>query len=492
VAARPSNDWDEPEAKQGTLRALAHTSEGLAAMALICFYLALLSGHLYSIDGLLMYRQSLSLAYAHSIHLTPPILWGAKITDSKYGLGLSLLYLPGLILWSWLAPYIPQSGSNPYNWAMFYQDPLYTVAGAPIQILIAVASAYLLARLLRELGFGRATALWGMALYGLASPAIVYAKADWAQPLAGLCWIAALYGAIRFGRTGVRRDLGITALAVGYAVVTRPVEGTLLLPAVLAILAPRRRLMLWPRGVRQAMGVVLGSYLVGLALTLVVNWARYGSPLNFGYAGEGWTAPLQLSLPAVLVSPGWGIIWEFPAILLAPLGVAYLFRREQGRIGVIMGGLIIAQLLNTAAWHDWAGGWNWGLRLFVPALPITTVLAIAGMAGLPDRLRPWLPALLFAAGAIWAAPCVLTNLLGGYAGMVSSAQIYLFSNYAPIGAWQFMHSWRDLDILWVRSSQGSGNTSLILGVLLLVGATVLARRAHRLTRSEAVAGRVVR
>jgi hypothetical protein len=240
------------------------------------------------------------------------------------------------------------------------------------------------------------------------------------------------------------------------------------------------------------MGVVLGSYLVGLALTLVVNWARYGSPLNFGYAGEGWTAPLQLSLPAVLVSPGWGIIWEFPAILLAPLGVAYLFRREQGRIGVIMGGLIIAQLLNTAAWHDWAGGWNWGLRLFVPALPITTVLAIAGMAGLPDWLRPWLPALLFAAGAIWAAPCVLTNLLGGYAGMVSSAQIYLFSNYAPIGAWQFMHSWRDLDILWVRSSQGSGNTSLILGVLLLVGATVLARRAHRLTRSEAVAGRVVR
>jgi hypothetical protein len=131
------------------------------------------------------------------------------------------------------------------------------------------------------------------------------------------------------------------------------------------------------------MGVVLGSYLVGLALTLVVNWARYGSPLNFGYAGEGWTAPLQLSLPAVLVSPGWGIIWEFPAILLAPLGVAYLFRREQGRIGVIMGGLIIAQLLNTAAWHDWAGGWNWGLRLFVPALPITTVLAIAGMEDSP-------------------------------------------------------------------------------------------------------------
>jgi hypothetical protein len=394
----------ERERESGVLRGLTHTSEGLAAMALICLYLALMSGHLYSIDGLLMYRQSLSLVYAHSMHLTPPILWGAKITDSKYGLGLSLLYLPGLILWSWLAPYVPQSGANPYNWAMFYQDPLYTLAGAPVQILIAAASAYLVARLLGELGFGRAVALWGLALYGLASPAIVYAKADWAQPLAGLCWIAAFYGAVRFGRTGRRHDLWIMALAVGYAVVTRPVEGTLLLPSVLAVLVPQGRLALWPRTVLHAVGVVLGSYLLGLALTLVVNWGRYGSPLTFGYIGEGWTAPLQLSMPAVLVSPGWGIIWEFPAILLIPLGVVGLCRRGQARIGVIMTGLVVVQLLNTAAWHDWAGGWNWGLRLFVPALPLAAVLATAGIAGLPGRLRPWLRALLFAAGAAWAAP----------------------------------------------------------------------------------------
>src|SRR5579859_1679233 len=233
------------------LHGLSRSPELQATVALACLYLALMGGHLYSIDGLLMYHQALSLAYAHTLHLSPPVLWGIRITNSKYGLGLSLLYLPGLILWSWLAPSVPQSGTNPYNWAMFGHDPLYTLAGAPIQTCIAVACAYLVAQFLREIGFEPGVALWGLALYGLASPAIVYAKADWAQPLAGLCWIASLYAAFCFARLGERRYLWVAALAVGYGVLTRPVEGTLAVPAVLCILAPDFRPSRWPRTVWQ-------------------------------------------------------------------------------------------------------------------------------------------------------------------------------------------------------------------------------------------------
>lgn len=461
---------------------LFHSPEIVAGMALVCVYLALIGGHLYSIDGLLMYHQALSLAYAHMLHLSPPVLWGLRITNSKYGLGLSLLYLPGVILWSWLAPSVPQSNGNPYNWAMFAHDPLYTVAAAPIQILIAAASAFLVARLLPDLGFGNSIALWGLALYGLASPAIVYAKADWAQPLAGLCWISALVSVLRFGRNGERRYLWTTAAVVGYGVLVRPAEGTLLLPVILALLAPHFRVSQWPRAVWQAMGLVAASYLAGMAVTMVVNWVRYGSALDFGYPGEGWTAPLTVSLPATLISPGWGIVWEFPAILLVPVGLYSLYRRGQGKLSLALVGLIVAQLLNTASWYAWAGGWNWGLRLFLPALPLAAVLAGAGIDALSHRARMWVPWLLFAGGVLWATPCVLTNLLDGYAGMVSGGPIYVLKDYPPIGVWQFLHSWRDVDILWVQAGTASGYASLVPALILLGSAVALAARARQLVR----------
>ena len=62
-----------------------------------------MSGHSYSIDGMLMYRQALSIAHDHSLRFSTPIWWGDTFVTSKYGIGLSLLYLPGIVLLGWLA-----------------------------------------------------------------------------------------------------------------------------------------------------------------------------------------------------------------------------------------------------------------------------------------------------------------------------------------------------------------------------------------------------
>ncbi len=62
-----------------------------AGGALACLYLALMSGHLFSVDGLEMYRQGLALAHG-SIHFLAPLHWGPLVTqNSKFGLGLSLV-----------------------------------------------------------------------------------------------------------------------------------------------------------------------------------------------------------------------------------------------------------------------------------------------------------------------------------------------------------------------------------------------------------------
>jgi hypothetical protein len=482
---------------------LVNHPEALAAGALACLYFALMSGHLESIDGLLMYRQAASLTFQHSIHFGTPLWWGVSATTSKYGLGLSLLYAPGLLIWAWLQPYVPIQHGHVYDWSLLYADPLYTIACAPVHVLIAAVSAYLVARFLRELGFERAIALWGLALYGLASPAIVYARGDWAQPLVGLCWIGALLAALRFRRTGQDRALWIAAVVLGYAVLTRPVEGTLLLPAVLLLIVPElpslRRV---PRGrsplgcpsgcpfTWRAVGVVVVLYLVAALLTLWVNWARYGSPFTTGYEGEGWTTPLGTGLSGALFSPGWGILWEFPAALLAPLGLWRLWHTGHRKTGFVVAGLVVCELVSTATWHAWAGGWNWGLRLFLPALPLVAVLSATGIRALSPSTRRWLPPLLFIAGLVWAVPCLVTDLLGGYAGMIASGPIYAWRDYPPIGAWQFLHHWRAstpldpgaVDILWFRTARPSGNASLIFPVILIAAAMALTSRILRLQK----------
>ncbi len=462
----------------------------LAVLALACLYVALMSGHLHSIDGLLAYHQARSLVFDSSLHFDPALTWNnVTHTTSKYGIGLSLLYLPGLMVWSWLLPLAPPLGDGRLTFEHYYADPLYTAVGPPVQIAIALAAAYLVGRFCIELGLGRTIALWGMALYGVASPAIVYARGDYSQPLSGLCWLAALYAAYRFRVSGQPIALFVTGAAVFYGVLARPVEGTILLPGLFVLLLPGgqedgKRRIYW-RPAR----IIPGAYAAGVLVVLLVNWARYGSPLSTGYEGEGWTNPLLTGLLGSLVSPGRGILWQFPAVLLAPVGFAAMWRRPSRRaLAAALGLTVMLQLLNVAAWHMWWGGWNWGLRLFVPALPLLAVLAAVGTGALPSALRRWVPAVLLAGGVVWAVPCVLTDLLGGYGGAYDGTEAsFRLDAYPPVGAWRYLRHWRALsptdmgaaDILWLRAARETGNISLLPAFLLLLAAAALAVVALR-------------
>jgi hypothetical protein len=391
-----------------------------------------------------------------------------------------------------LQPWVPSSGTAQYNWALFYQDPLYTAACAPVHVLIVATSAFFVARFIRELGFSNRIALWGLFLYGIASPAMVYARGDWAQPLTGLCWIGAIFFAMRFRRTVHPMHLRLCGSLLAYAVLTRPIEGSLLLPAVMAVIAPSLRFRRWTRSSWCAMSVITASYVLGMVITLLVNWGRYGSPLMTGYEGEGWTTPIWTGLAGALVSPGRGILLEFPAIILVPLGLRQLWQTSHRKIAVILTMLVGVQLLNVATWHDWWGGWDWGLRLFVPALPLIAVLVAIGIRGLGPVIRRWLPGALLVAGVIWAVPCVVANLLNGYGGDYNSTNTnFQWRAYPPIGAWQYFHHWRGIvpidnssaDILWLHMARATGNASLAWPALLLIAAITSSFRTLKLVQS---------
>jgi hypothetical protein len=494
LAEQSHDSRDAASPGAGTARRVAL----LATLALLCCYLATMSGHLYSVDGLTMYRQGYSLAFHQSITMQPPFWWGAPIPTSKYGIGISLLYVPFMLPFFWLRDAIPIFHDAAYHGEMLYSDPLYAIAVAPVQALVTAASAYLVARTIRVLGFGERAALWGLILYGLGSPALVYARGDYAQPLSGLCWIAAIYAALLFRQRGKQRWLLLAAFALLYGVLTRVVDGSLALPAVMLLIIPNLHIRTWRWETWRALAILTAGWAAGVALTLVVNDLRFGSSYNFGYGGESWTGSPRNGLAGSLISPGRGLLWSFPAIVLLVPGVRILWRTQQ-RLVVALIGLAVLELLNVSLWWIWWGGWDWGLRLFVPALPIVAVVAGCGVSALGRRERWWLPATLLLLGVIWALPGVFTNLLAGYMTFGDGLRSFNWRAYPPIGGWQWLKYLRApdgslmnthvVDIVWLRYSRATGNASLVLMAALCLAAGIFvygAVRVHRLqTRLQA-------
>jgi hypothetical protein len=468
-----------------------HGAERLASLGLISLYLAVMSGHFLSIDGLEMWRQALALVYHGSWTFVPPIWWSAPINSSGRGIGASLEYFPGLLAFQWLSGHVPVATGTTYDLKLFYGDILYVVAGAPIWALITAVSAYVVALTTRELGGAGRTALWALAFYGLGSPALAGSRGDWPQPLVALCWIVGVFACLRFINSGAQRWVWVASVAICYAVLTRPLEGSMLLPGLLLLLAVGRRAG-W-----QPLAVLVGGWVTGVAITLLLNWVRFGSPTNSGYAGAQlqWTTPLWVGLPGDLISPGRGIVWEFPAIALSVVGAVYLWRQRKRVEAIVLAGLPTVLLIEAAVYVDWVGGWDWGFRFFQPALPLLAVLAGLGVARLPSALRAWVPALLLAGGLAWNVPVVVTDLLGGYgAAYAPTAPNFSLDAYPPIGAWRFLHhvlpangtDGGTVDIVWFRATRIIGRIALLPFGILMAAAAVLwvsAVRAARLTRS---------
>ena len=448
----------------------------LATAALGCVYLAVFSGHSYSIDGLLMYRQAVSIAHDHSFRFSMPIWWGDSFPTSKYGIGLSLLYLPGVALFSRFgSPPVP-GGPGSYDWDLFYQDFVYRLGGAPVHLLIGLATAFLVARLVRELGGGQLTALLALFGYGIASPAIVYARGDFSQPLLGLCLTAGLLAAVRYRRSAGAGALTAMAASLALGVLTRPVEGSFLLPALLYLCGTASS----PEGSRRrrftAVAGIAGAYLLALAVTGLVNWGRSGTPLATGYGG-GWTTPLWIGLPGLLLSPGRSIILAFPLLLLAPLGLRRLLPTEHRPAALAIGGLVLALFLNNALWSQWWGSWSWGPRLLIPALPLLAVPAAIGAAALRPGLRVWLPGVLLLGGIAWAVPGTVTDLLVGYgAANDSPGRSWALTAYPPF--WLLVHR-GVVDILWFQLARSSSYLWLLVPAALLGLAAFLALLVRR-------------
>jgi hypothetical protein len=229
--------------------------------------------------------------------------------------------------------------------------------------LVAFAIAVWLFRRLQRLGLDPIGAAGGVLILLFASLLIPHSKDFYSEPLWTLFACVAL-GLLADGAARTRAgDFGL-ALATALAIPLNP----LLFPVIvvtsasLYFLEGEEGRAAARRGARLSF---VGSAL-GASLAFAENLLRRGALLDFGYAGEGFTAPFFEGLFGQLLSPARGALFYLPLFFVGVLLLGRRVRAEVRRFalsGTIFGAVLI---LAYAKWHAWHGMTYWGPRFLLP------------------------------------------------------------------------------------------------------------------------------
>ena len=101
------------------------------ALSLFFLYLAFGPGHYQSVDGMLMFEQARALLYDGTLLFREPFVWDDTFATSLYGIGLSVVYMPALAVFSVFEPDVIQRLGTGADLRRIYDDPVFTLAATP-------------------------------------------------------------------------------------------------------------------------------------------------------------------------------------------------------------------------------------------------------------------------------------------------------------------------------------------------------------------------
>ncbi len=391
-------------------RPLAWTLFGvLALIQLLC-----LEGHINTPDGQVMFNVNRAILERGSVAI-PPLpgynFGGAYVERngtqwfySKFGLGLSLFSLPFTALGEALLPLAREGEQGlfadcqlridalnsarapavPYTrkfWydpsAANYREAFLAYFTTWINPLAVAGIGTLLFLLGLQLGFGPGPSLALAFASNFATPLWHYAGEFFAEPLSALAPLVFLWAARESLRAGPPRwGLALLGgLALGLGVLVKTANAILLPWAALYALWLARSL-----DGRSAVRWLAGFGFGGLAPLLAVaayNYARFQSVFVTGYGEDAgkFTCPFFAGLYGLVLSPGRGIVWHHPLILLGLAG-AWLFWRRGRAETVFIFGVAATYLALYSKYFTWEGGWCWGPRYLVTVMPLLLLPAV--------------------------------------------------------------------------------------------------------------------
>jgi hypothetical protein len=436
---------------------LTRRAVGWIFAALLLFYALSTNGRVLSPDAVIRARAAEGLLLRGSPAIdargVPPgflAAGGEGRSYPKYEAGPSFAALPFVAL-GLLAERLAPAGSS-----AIFRGPLFLwyspddaatawrlcAVGLTNAAVVALLCALLYA-LLAEIGWAPRAAALATATAAFASPLWVYSRDLFAEPLAAAGLVLFLLGVERAVRAPRRRLAALAGLGLGVSVLARTAH-LALLPIALLVALHALRAVERPRRAGLAAVMALGLA-VPLSLMAWWNWLRFDSIWSSGYGDELalWTTPPLVGLRGLLASPGRGLLTHFPLALLAVVTTPAAWRRSP-RTTLFAWGTLATLLAVYCRWHGWDGGWCFGPRFLVPAVPLLVLLS----APLFDRPRPWVKgagALLLAASAFIAFTGTLVaytdfdQALRHAGGPVPYLEVARWSweAYPPVAYWSF-------------------------------------------------------
>jgi hypothetical protein len=354
-----------------------------AAVAL--FLLLVGQAQVTVLDGSSMLAVARSLVHDGSFAVPAPL--GVPGHDglfySKYGLLLPLLST------------IPVALVQPIGAITGRVDLLEAAAAASLMPLIGGALVAALFVLGRRLGAPRPAAALVAAGTVLGTYVLPYGRDFFTEPLVALGLVVMVERAL------ARRELQAGA-ALALAVLARP-QSAAFAPLLLAYLALRDG----GGGGLRAAARSAPPLALAAAVTVAYNLYRFSDATEFGYrppVDPGFTTPLLEGTAGLLFSPEKSVVLFAPAIVLVPLAVAALWRRQRATVALVLA-LFAATWGLAATWWSWQGGWSWGPRLIIPGVVVALALVAPWIGTSVTRLRA--TAVLFAVGFVLSFSAVL-------------------------------------------------------------------------------------
>lgn len=271
--------------------------------------------------------------------------WGINTPYASYGLGMSLLFVPPY----WIAQHLHQ---DPGSWVM---------ASTPVVFALTLPAVFWL-----TVGCG-ATRRQGAVttlLVGFGTLLFAYAGSGLSEPAVGLGTAAGLAALT----TATHRPViggAAAGLAAGVTVLMRT-DSALLVAPILAV-------GVWLLAGRRAWAVLAfaGGLLPWALAVAAYNVLRYGAPWRLGYAVAGadlFSHPIPSGIYGLTLSPGAGLLWYVPLVVVALVGMPGAARRMPALTAVALA-LLLVRFPVYAALFSWNGGVNWGPRYLTPAMP---------------------------------------------------------------------------------------------------------------------------
>jgi|GEM_PF-2430048 len=237
-----------------------------------------------------------------------------------------------------------------YTFLWFYNPFIAAIAAVAIFALVAMTR--------RSLGWGAAIA----GLFTVASIAWPYSKIGMETTFMAASLVAFALAVWARERPSPR-SWALTGLAAGAAIATKP-YALLVLVAIAILLWPRFRAADRDRRLRLGLAIAL-PVLAWIAAIAWYNWLRFGGIANSGYDESLLTLAAPINWLGLLFSPGKGLIFYSPVVVLGALGLPRLWRRDRSlAIALLVFGVGLTCIAgSTTFWGDEV----WGPRYIVPA-----------------------------------------------------------------------------------------------------------------------------